>query len=378
MAARAPDDRKVKRKRRNGFVEFGNAILTFIVLAIIALGAVGFYGLQQFLAAGPKSEETAFVVEKDSGLSSVAARLESQGLISNQLVFVLAGKVMRKDRDIKLGQFIVPANASMSDILDLITEGKPVEFFITVPEGETSFQVAERIRQSSNSLTGELTADPKEGSILPGRYDWTFSTDTRQSVLDQMQARMKEALAKAWAGRDTSIDDVIKTPEDLLTLASLVERETALPSEHATVASVFINRLRKGMRLQTDPSVLYGLTLGKTVMNRGPTSKELRTETPFNTYIIAGLPPGPIANPAETTLQAVAHPAQTNYLYFVAQTARPADGHYFAPTYAEHRKNVAKYRQAVKAAQAQAEIEADDAKEALEAEQAQQAGDTTQ
>jgi UPF0755 protein len=266
----------------------------------------------------------------------------------------------------------------MSDVMKILTETKPVEFFVTVPEGETSFQAVQRIRLASNSLTGEIPNDPAEGTILPGRYDWTLPTESRISVLEQMQSRMKAALDKAWEGRDKSIDDVIKTPQDLLTLASLVERETAMPSEHATVASVFINRLRKGMRLQTDPSVLYGITLGKEVLTRGPTSKELRAETPYNTYVIKGLPPGPIANPSEATLVATAHPAKTNYLYFVAKTADPQQGHLFAATYAEHKKNVVLYRQAVREALAADAAEAETAKEELAAQAAQEAGDTAE
>jgi UPF0755 protein len=378
MAARAETDRKTRRKRRNGFVAFGNALLSIIVLGMIAAGAIAYFGYQQYSAPGPAAADTAFIVEKNSGLSSVSQRLQDQGLISNNFIFLTAGKLFDKAGDLKPGQFIIPAKASMSDVMDVLTETTPVEFFVTVPEGETSFRAAERVRLASNSLTGELTTDPAEGTILPGRYDWTLPTETRQSVLDQMQARMKEALDAAWSGRDTSIDDVIKTPEDLLTLASLVERETAVPSEHATVASVFINRLRKGMRLQTDPSVLYGITLGKTVLTRGPTSKELRAETPYNTYVITGLPPGPIANPSADTLNATAHPAKTNFLYFVAKTADPQQGHLFAATYADHRKNVLAYRQAVKAQEAADDAEAEAAKEELAAEQAQAGGDTTQ
>jgi UPF0755 protein len=378
MAARVENGRKQRRKRRNGLVAFGNALLSIIVLGIIAAAGIAYFGYQQYSAPGPAKADTAFLVDKDSGLSSVAVRLEDQGLISNNFIFSMAGRVLKKSGDLKPGQFIIPANASMSDVMEVLTETKPVEFFVTVPEGETSFRAAERIRLASNSLTGELTADPAEGTILPGRYDWTLPTETRQSVLDKMQAAMKSALDKAWAGRDTSIDDVVKTPEDLLTLASLVERETAVPSEHATVASVFINRMRKGMRLQTDPSVLYGITLGKTVLTRGPTSKELRAETPYNTYVITGLPPGPIANPSADTLNATAHPEKSNYLYFVAKTADPQQGHLFAATYADHRKNVAKYRQAVKAQEAADDAEAETAKEELAAEQAQAGGDTTQ
>jgi UPF0755 protein len=276
------------------------------------------------------------------------------------------------------GQYTIPARASMEDILKILTSGDPLQFFVTVPEGETAFFAVERIRNPANNLVGEISADPPEGSILPDRYDWTQPNTSRQSVLDAMTKAMSDKLAEVWAGRDTSIDDVIMSPQELLILASLVEKETSAPDEHATVASVFINRLRKGMRLQTDPTVLYGITMGKQVLSRGPTSKELRAETPYNTYVIAGLPPGPIANPGKVTLEATAHPADTPYLYFVARTANPQDGHLFAATYADHRKNVAKYRQAVKDANAEDAAEADAAREELAQGEASQAGDTTQ
>jgi UPF0755 protein len=377
MAA-AKDDRKGKRKRRNGLVAFGNGLLTVLVLGLIGAGVVGFYGLQQYSAPGPATADTPFIIEKGNGLNTIATRLDEQKLISNAFLFRAATLVTARDATILPGQYVIPAKASMSDILTILTETKPVEFFVTVPEGETSFQAAERIRLASNNLSGELANDPAEGSILPGRYDWTLPTDTRQSVLDQMQTAMKAELKTAWDGRDKTLDDVIKTPQDLLTLASLVEKETSKPGERATIASVFVNRLRKGMRLQTDPAVLYGVTLGKTVLSRGPTSKELRAETPYNTYVIKGLPPGPIANPGEATLAATAHPENTKYLYFVAKSADPQDGHLFAATYAEHKKNVVLYRQAVKAQEAAEQADAETAKEELAAEQAKEAGDTTQ
>ncbi|MGV3490482.1 MAG: endolytic transglycosylase MltG, partial [Devosia sp.] len=244
----------------------------------------------------------------------------------------------------------------------------PLDFFVDVIPGNTSFQVAERLNAENPNLSGDPVTVPAEGTLLAIRYDFTPG-DTRQSVLDNMQAQMDAKLATIWEGRDRSIDSVITSPEELVTLASIVEKETGLETERPEVAAVFINRLKTGMRLQTDPTVLYGVTEGKTVLSRGPTSAELRAVTPYNTYQINGLPPGPIANPGEAALMAVAHPATTNALYFVAKSANPADGHLFAETYAEHRQNVALYRKA--AAEADAEAE----REALEAEQAEEAGE---
>jgi UPF0755 protein len=273
----------------------------------------------------------------------------------------------KPDPKILPGQYMIPAGASMSDILNIITNGKPQEFFVNVIPGETSWQVAERLNDPALGLTGAPIELPEEGSLLAIRHDF-FPGDTRESVIAAMQEKMDSKLAEIWANRDPAIDEVISSPEQMVTLASLVEKETGVETERPQVASVFINRLKKNMRLQTDPTVIYGITMGKGPLDRKLTRKDLNTKTDYNTYQIDGLPPGPIANPGEAALMAVAHPAQTNYLYFVAKGPDPKDGHLFSATYAEHRKNVALYRKA----------EDEAAREELEAQQASEAGDTTE
>jgi UPF0755 protein len=364
----------VKRKRRrSSAVVLLNGLLTLLIIGIIAAGAVFYYGVTQFFAAGPKAEETAFLVPDGASLRSVAAPLEEQGFISNALLFQAAGRISGNAAKLKPGQFMVPAHASMSDIIDLITKGEPQVFLLDVIPGETSWAVAQKLNDPAASLTGEaLPAPPPEGSLLAVRYDWTLPTQTRDGLVAKMQARMEQAVAEIWAGRDPAVDEVIKSPDELVILASLVEKETGVGSERPQVASVFINRLKRHMRLQTDPSVIYGITLGQGKLERPLTTKDLAAKTDYNTYQLDGLPKGPIANPGVAALEAVAHPAQTNYLYFVAKSSNPADGHVFAASYAEHRKNVALYRKAV------AEDGAEAAKEALEAEQAKDAGDTSE
>ena len=362
---------KKKRRRRSSAVVILNGLLTILVLAILAVGAATYYGVSQFYKAGPKDDATAFLVEKGSGVGTIATRLEEQGLIDNSLLFRGAFQLMRRSANILPGQYMVPAHASMADILTLITETKPQEFFINVIPGETSWQVAEHINDPAQSLTGAEVQPPLEGSLLAVRHDF-FPGDSRKSVIDAMQKKMADKLAEIWANHDPSIDDVIKSPAQLVTMASLVEKETGLDTERPDVASVFVNRLRKHMRLQTDPSVIYGITLGRDKLDRKLTTSDLKGKTPYNTYQIDGLPPGPIANPGEAALMAVAHPAKTDYLYFVAKSSDPAAGHYFASTYAEHKKNVTLYRTAVTT------DEAEQAKEQLEEEQAKDAGDTTQ
>jgi UPF0755 protein len=288
--------------------------------------------------------------------------------VPSSLIFRAGSYAMKKQTALKAGVYVLKANSSMADILKELTEGEPLAFFVNVIPGETSYTVAQKLTEASN-LTGDPVPVPPEGSLLAIRYDF-MPGDPRQTLLDQMQAQMKARLDEIWANRDKSIDDVIKSPEQLVTLASIVEKETGLETERDHVASVFINRLRKKMPLQTDPTVLYGVTEGKVVLNRSPTSAELKQKNAYNTYLNPGLPPGPIANPGEKALLAAAHPAVTKDLYFVAKSANPADGHLFAATYADHRKNVRLYRKAA------AEAESENAREALEAEAAKDAGET--
>lgn len=363
-------DRK-RRKRRSSAVVLLNGLLTILVLGILVVGGATYWAITQFYQTGPKTEQTAFLVEKGSGVGTIANRLEEQGLISNALLFRGGAQLSKREATILPGQYLVPAHASMADILKLITETKPQEFFVNVIPGETSWQVAQYINDPAQNLTGDPIAVPTEGTLLAVRHDF-FPGDTRQSLIEAMEEKMTSTVEDIWAKRDPAIDAVVKSPHDLVTLASLVEKETGIGTERPEVASVFINRLKKHMRLQTDPSVMYGLTLGKGKLDRTLTTTDLKSKSPYNTYQVDGLPPGPIANPGVEALEAAAHPAGSTYLYFVAKTADPADGHLFATTYAEHKKNVALYRKAAAA------DEAEQAKEQLEQEQATEAGDTTQ
>lgn len=368
------NEKRRRRRRRGGLIDIVNALLTLVVIGLLALVGLFLYGANQFYAADAVKADTAFTVEKGSSVMTTARRLEEQGLIpqgrlvSSEWIFWAGTRALKKDSEIKAGVFMLEAGYSMADVLRQITEGKPIDFFVNVIPGETSWSVVQKLNADNPNLSGDPVAVPEEGSLLAVRYDYTPG-DTRQSVLDEMRARMTEEVARIWEGRDKSIDDVITSPEEMVILASIVEKETGLASERPEVAAVFINRLRTPMRLQTDPTVLYGVTMGEGVISRSPTSAELRASTPYNTYQIDGLPPGPIANPGVEALEAVAHPAETKALYFVAKSANPADGHVFAETYAQHRRNVAEYRKAA------AEAEAEAAREALEAEQAQEAGE---
>lgn len=355
-------DRKEKRRRRrSGLVSVLNGLLTLLVLGIIVVGGLFFYGANAFYMPGAVKADTNFVVERGSRLASISERLEEQGLIENKYIFQAGGWALKKQTEIKAGEFVLKANSSMADILKEITEGKPLLLAVVVPEGWTSWQVADRLANHPD-LTGEPPAIPEEGSILPGSYDYDRGM-SRSEVLDNMKAAMAEKLAEIYASCDPTIcgeNGVVRSPAELVTLASVVEKETGVASERPQVAAVFINRLKKGMRLQSDPTIIYGIIKGVGKLDRPIRRSEIEAKTEYNTYQIDGLPVGPIANPGIEALQAVANPATSDDLYFVARTTDPSDGHLFATNYADHRKNVAAYRKAT------AEAETEAAKEALE------------
>ncbi|WP_240233083.1 endolytic transglycosylase MltG [Devosia lacusdianchii] len=367
------NDRKARRQRRrssNGFIDILNGLLTLLVIGLLVAGGIFLYGASQFYGDGPLSEETTFRVDSGAGLGTISGRLEEQGLISNRYVFQLGGRALERAGSIKAGDFRIPAGASMADILKELTEGNPIRYAVTIPEGWTSWEAVARLNDDANQLTGEISSLPAEGSILPGSYDYVPG-DSRQSVLDKMQAAMTAELATIWAARTPDLP--IETPEELLVLASIVEKETGVASERPQVAAVFVNRLREGMRLQSDPTIIYGITKGQSTLGRGLRRSEIEAQTPYNTYQIDGLPPTPIANPGVEALKAVANPDTHEYLYFVAKGATPSEGHVFAETYAEHQDNVARYREIAREAEQQSEAEAEAARQALEAEQAGEA-----
>lgn len=339
-------DKKKRRRARNGFVDIANGLLTLVVIGLVIAGGAVLWGAQQFYSDGPTTDDKTFLVEKGNGLGTIGSRLASQNFISNGLIFRAGVWASKNDASVLPGEYVIPARSSMADILRIITEEKPVEYFINVPPGESAYQVAQRIN-AADKLSGDPVPVPAEGSVLPVRHDY-FPLDKRDAVLKSMQDAMTAAVDKAWAACDADVcgdGQPIKTKADLVTMASIVEKETGLETERPMVAALFINRLRQGMKLQTDPTIIYGLTRGERPLDGGITASQKAAETPYNTYIIDGLPPTPIANPGEAALMAVANPADSEFLYMMAVTpGKPSDGHYFATTLAEHQANEAKYR----------------------------------
>jgi UPF0755 protein len=310
----------------------GLATLAIIIVVLV----VG--GLWAYSMPGPTARhgaQTTVILRHGAGLPEIASSLEDKGVIWNGSLFVAAAQATGAARQLKAGEYAFPSRASLAQVLEMIRKGRIVRHFITIPEGLTSEQ-AVAILMGADVLTGSAPVPP-EGSILPETYEVTRGTD-RAAVLQRMSAAHDRLIAELWPKRRAGLP--FKSPDEAMTLASIVEKETALASERPRVAAVFLNRLAKGMRLESDPTIIYGLTRGKP-LGRGIRQSELTAPTPYNTYVIAGLPPTPICNPGRASIAAVLDPPPTQELYFVADGT---GGHAFASSFEEHQKNVERWR----------------------------------
>jgi peptidoglycan lytic transglycosylase G len=322
---------------RHPLVIAGNAVFTVLVIASLAVGAALYVGKKRFDAAGPLSQEKVVNIPRGLGIKDIAALLQQQGVIDQPYVFIGGVMVMKARGGLKHGEYKFAAHASLADVVDTIIEGKVVQHVLTIPEGLTSEQIVARLLEN-DALSGQIKDIPHEGSLLPETYKFTRGM-TRAQIIHRMQQDQSNLVKDVWEHRAPDLP--LKTPEELVTLASIVEKETGRPDERSRVAAVFENRLKKQMKLQSDPTIIYGLTGGKGSLGRPIMKSEIEQPTPYNTYVINGLPPGPIANPGKASLEAVANPARTKDLYFVADGS---GGHLFAETYEQHQKNVAKLR----------------------------------
>jgi UPF0755 protein len=368
-----------------------NAI-TFLMVALFLAGGVILWGRAQYDQPGPLSEAVCVQVESGSNMRRVSQNLLSQGAVSSAAIFRIGADYEDKSGELKAGSFLVEPQASMQQIVDVITRGgastcgteivyrvgvnrvsvqvreldpatnrfaelaeftpgeeetpvaysetsekADVRFRVAVAEGVTSWQVVNAIA-GFDIMAGDVPAVPPEGSLAPDSYE-VRKGDDRAALITRMQAAQETLLAAAWEARAEDLP--IQTPEELLILASIIEKETGVAEERRQVASVFVNRLNQGMRLQTDPTVIYGVTRGEGVLGRGLRRSELRAETPYNTYVISGLPPTPIANPGRASLMAAAQPDETPFIFFVADGT---GGHAFAVTLDDHNRNVAVWR----------------------------------
>ena len=280
-------------------------------------------------SAGPLPEDRVVNIPRGSGIRDIADVLTREGVIDQPWVFIGGVLVLKAREDLKAGEYQFKAHASLRDVVATIVEGRVVTHQFTVPEGLTSEQIVARLLDD-DVLTGNIKEIPREGSLLPDTYNFTRGV-TREQMIQRMQQAQQRLLKEIWDRR--SADLPLKTPEQLVILASLVEKETGKPEERTRVAAVFVNRLKQKMKLQSDPTIIYGLVGGKGTLGRPIMKSEIDQPTPYNTYQIDGLPPGPIANPGRASLEAAANPARTRELYFVADGT---GGHAFAETYEQH------------------------------------------
>lgn len=333
-----PPPPKRSERARNPFVVVGNAIITLLIILMIGAGAVYYYGRQTLEAPGPLQDDKIVNIPQRAGKRDIADILQREGVIDvNPWVFIGSVFAMKASSDLKPGEYSFQKSASLRDVIGTIVEGKVVQHAVTIPEGLTSEQIVARL-SDNDIFTGSVREIPREGTLLPETYKFPRGT-SREQVIQRMQQTQKRMLAEIWERRNPDIP--VRTPEQLVTLASIVEKETGRADERSRVASVFVNRLRQKIKLQSDPTIIYGLVGGKGTLGRPIKRSEINQPSPYNTYVIDGLPPGPIANPGRASLEAAANPARTRDLFFVADGS---GGHAFTETYDQHQKNVAKLR----------------------------------
>ena len=341
------------RRARHPMVIALNFMLMTVVIVVGAFGAGLYIGKSKFDAPGPLTENRSVVIPRGATVDTIAALLKRTNVIANDFIFSTAVRLYKADEKLKAGEYLFEPAVSMRQVMDILSSGRAILHAVTVPEGLTVEKVIERLR-ADPVLVGDIVDMPAEGELLPETYKFTRGA-TRQQMIDQMRRARDRVLEEIWARR--SPDLPIKTKQEFVTLASIVEKETGRADERPRVAAVFINRLRRGMRLQSDPTIIYGLFGGAGKPPDRPLFRsDIEKATPFNTYVIDGLPPGPIANPGRAALEAVANPSRTDDLYFVADGT---GGHVFAETLDEHNRNVARWR-AIEAARKAEEEKAND------------------
>lgn len=311
-------------------------LASLLLSAAVIAGFVVAWGWSEFTRPGPLAAETSVVIPRGSGVEAIARRLVDAGVVSDANILAIGAKVTGQARKLKAGEFAFPAAVSAREALDILEQGDTVVRRVTVAEGLSSLDVV-AIVEAADGLVGEVGDVPPEGALLPETYHYAWG-DGRADIVARMQSAMDETVDRLWA--DRAADLPIASPEQAVILASIVEKETGVAEERPLVASVFVNRLKRGMRLQSDPTVAYGIAGGEG-LDRPLTRADLRQKTPYNTYVIDGLPPTPIANPGSASIAAVLRPAETTYLYFVADGT---GGHAFARTLAEHNRNVRAWR----------------------------------
>src|SRR3954470_3273553 len=333
-----PEPQRPSRRARHPIVMIGNAIFSIILVLAIGAAVAYQYGKHRIEAQGPLDRDKIVNIPKGLGLREIADLLARENVIEQPMVFIGSVLVLKAKDELKFGEYKFTQHITLRETIDVIVEGKVVQHAFTIPEGLTSEQIVARLAEV-DFLAGNIREIPKEGTLLPETYNFPRGT-TREQAIQRMQQMHRRALQEIWERR--SPDVPVKSQEALVTLASIVEKETGRPDERSRVAAVFANRIRQRMKLQSDPTIIYGLVGGKGTLGRPIMRSEIEQPTPYNTYVIEGLPPGPIANPGRASLEATANPARTKEIFFVADGS---GGHAFAENLAQHQQNVAKLRQ---------------------------------
>lgn len=318
------------------------SFLSLLILSTAVIAVIGGLAVHHYLSDSTLEEPKLVLIERGKGVSAIAQKLESEGVITQPVLFKIAG---RFGESLKAGEYQFPAHVSMAEAIRMMQEGEVFDRKVTIPEGYTSYQIV-KLLNAREDLEGTISENniPEEGSLLPNTYHFVGG-ETPQDIIARMQAAMTKTLDELWEGRAANLP--VKTKEEALILASVIEKETGVPSERGRVAGVFVNRLKRGIALQTDPTVIYAITKGKIQdEGKGPLgrrllSKDLQIDSPYNTYKNRGLPPGPIANPGRDSIAAALNPEVHEYIFFVADGT---GGHVFAKTLAEHNRNVANWR----------------------------------
>jgi len=334
---RVPMPTRRSERVRHPLVMAGNAIFTVLILIAIAGGILFVVAKQRFEAPGPLESEKIVNIPPRLGIRDIADLLVTEGVIDHPLTFVVSALLAKTREDLKFGEYQFPKQASLHDVINTIVDGKVVQHQITIPEGLTSEQIVQRLLET-DILSGNIKEIPREGSMLPESYRYARGT-SRDQVIQRMQQAQARVVQEVWDRRMSDLP--LRSPQQLVILASIVEKETGRADERTRVAAVFINRIKQHMKLQSDPTIIYGLVGGKGTLGRPILRSEIEQTTPYNTYVIDGLPPGPIANPGRSALEAVANPARTKELYFVADGT---GGHAFSETLDQHQRNVARLR----------------------------------
>ncbi|GAB5470264.1 MAG: hypothetical protein Kilf2KO_32940 [Rhodospirillales bacterium] len=335
----SPDEAPPPKRKRRGLRWAVAGLCSLLLLAIVA-GVAGYiWALSLYQRPGPLEAETSVVVERGSGLNAIAQTLAYAGVIEHPQVFVLAAKLEGQAAVLKAGEYAFPAGISMQAALSKLAAGETVQRRLTLPEGLTSWDIVQLVNAAPDLAGDPVTEIPAEGTLLPDTYFFERG-ETRAGIVARMQRAQAELLAELWPTRDPDLP--FDSQEAWVTLASIIEKETGLDGERGLVAGVFVNRLKRGMRLQSDPTVIYAVTKGVGgPLGRGIRRSELNNPDPYNTYTNDGLPPGPIANPGAAALRAAINPTETDYIFFVADGT---GGHGFSKTLAEHQRKVRAWR----------------------------------